>query len=69
MEFTVFKDTLFDLINECDAFDIENIQTFDRENRYIVVMQGGQIFELRLRELTGPGSSSDSESSHRQMER
>ena len=53
MDFTVFKDMIFDLINECDAFDIETIQSFDKENRFIVNMADRQSFEIVLRDLTG----------------
>lgn len=56
MDFTVFKDIIFDLINECDAFDIETIQRFDKANRFIVNMSDRRSFEILLRDLTGTNS-------------
>ena len=56
MDFTVFKDIIFDLINECDAFDIETIQSFDKANRFIVNMSDHRSFEIVLRDLTGISS-------------
>ena len=49
MDFTEFKDRIFDLINECGQFDIKDIQIFDRENRYIVEMENGRTYEIVLR--------------------
>ena len=62
MDLTVFKDTIFDLINECDAFDIETIQSFDKENRFVVNMSDRRSFEIVLRDLM-EGSSHDSSNS------
>ena len=56
MDFTVFKDMIFDLINECDAFDIETIQSFDKENRFVVNLSDRQSFEIALRDLSGTSS-------------
>lgn len=52
MDFTVFKDTIFDLINECDTFDIETIQTVDKENRFVINLKDRHSFEIVLRNLS-----------------
>ena len=51
MNFTFFKDVLFDLINDCEQFDILDIEIFDRENRLVVYSGNGNAFELRLTEF------------------
>lgn len=61
MEFTEFKDRIFDLINECDQFDVKDIRTFDRENRYVVEMKNGRTFEIALRALSQPASAAAAE--------
>ena len=53
MEFVKFKDILFDLINECDLYDIRDIQAFDSENRFLIQADDGAQIEVILREL-GP---------------
>lgn len=54
MDFTFFKDVLFDLINECERLDILSIDTCDAENRFVIHTPKGQSFELRLTEKTQP---------------
>ena len=51
MEFTIFKDVLFDLINECEQYDIEAIDSYDRENRLIIHTEDGHRYEIRLKEI------------------
>ena len=51
MEFVVFKDVLFDLINECEQFDIQDILSDDTENRFCVIAADGTRIEVALREL------------------
>ncbi len=51
MEFVFFKDALFDLINECDQFDIKDIVSFDTENRFCIIAEDGTRIEILLREL------------------
>ena len=54
MDFAFFKDVLFDLINECERFDILSIDTYDAENRFVIHTPEGQSFELRLTKKTEP---------------
>lgn len=54
MNFTFFKDVLFDLFNECERFDILSIDTYDAENRFVIHTPEWQSFELRLTEKTQP---------------
>lgn len=39
MEITVFKDILWDLINESDALDVTDIQSNGKENCFIVTVK------------------------------
>ncbi len=50
MDFTFFKDVLFDLINECEKFDIQDIETHELENRFVIHTTEGKAFELKLSE-------------------
>ncbi|MBQ1678001.1 MAG: hypothetical protein II062_00515 [Oscillospiraceae bacterium] len=50
MDFTVFKDLLFDLINESDQFDLEDITSDDKENCFHVVLQGGVAISITLQQ-------------------
>ena len=52
MDFVYFKDILFDLINECDSYDLRNIQSFDNENRFVIETEDNRSFEVVLHELT-----------------
>lgn len=52
MDFVEFKDIVFDLINECDRFEIKDIQCFDRENCYRIILENGKQIELRLNEAS-----------------
>ena len=51
MDFTVFKDIPFDLVNECGQYEIKDLQAIDRENRLIVSLEDGPVIEITLREL------------------
>lgn len=50
MDFLVFKDMLFDLINESDQFDLEDITSIEKENRFRVVLQGGTVINISLQQ-------------------
>lgn len=50
MDFLVFKDMLFDLINESDQFDLEDITSIEKENRFHVVLQGGLAINITLQQ-------------------
>ena len=52
MDFVFFKDVLFDLINECDSYDIRSIKSFDKENRFVIETEDSRSFEVILHELT-----------------
>ena len=51
MDLTFFKDVLFDLINECEQFDILAIDAYDRENRFVVHTEDGRAFEVQISEV------------------
>ena len=53
MDFTFFKDVLFDLINECEQFDIQDIETYESENRFVIHTTEGKVFELKRSEKSG----------------
>ena len=46
-----FKDKLFDLLNDADDMGISDIETNDRENKFIVSLQNGLIVEIKCRLL------------------
>ena len=48
MDINVFKDILWDLINESDALDVSDIQSIDKENRFIVTVRDGSSFQVQV---------------------
>lgn len=52
MEYVFFKDILFELINECDQFDIRDLVCKDGGDRMILLTEDGKRFELCLRDMT-----------------
>ena len=48
MDLNYFKDVLFDLMNESDALDVEDIQSDDKENRFVVTVRGGATFSVQI---------------------
>ncbi len=49
MTLDYFKDVLFDLLNEADSFEVEDIQVRDAENLLSVLLRDGSQFELECR--------------------
>jgi hypothetical protein len=48
VDINVFKDILWDLINESDALDVSDIQSIDKENRFIVTVCDGSSFQVQV---------------------
>lgn len=48
VDINVFKDILWDLMNESDALDVSDIQSVDKENRFIVAVRDGSIFQVQI---------------------
>ena len=48
MNLNYFKDVLFDLMNESDALDVDDIQSDDRANTFAVVMKDGTTFLVHV---------------------
>ena len=48
MDINVFKDILWDLMNESDALDVSDIQSVDKENRFIVAVRDGSSFQIQI---------------------
>jgi len=46
MSLDYFKDVLFDLINESDALDVDDIQSDDRANTFLVSMKDGSTYSV-----------------------
>lgn len=46
MSLDYFKDVLFDLINESDALDVDDIQSDDRANTFLVLMKDGSAYSV-----------------------
>lgn len=51
MEITYFTDILFDLINESDAFPIEDIESNDKTHSFKILMEDGSAFSLECRQI------------------
>ncbi len=54
MDKNLFKDLLFELLNEFgeQVIGLVDIMTYDKEDRFVVVLPGGQKFEICIRQLT-----------------
>ena len=52
MEITYFTDILFDLINECDAFPIEGIESDDKAHSFKIFMEDGSAFSVECRQIS-----------------
>ena len=48
VDINVFKDTLWDLMNESDGLDVSDIQSIDKENRFIVTVRDGSSFQVQV---------------------
>ena len=46
-----FKDKLFDLLNETNEIDINDIEANDRKNTFLIAVENGNLFELECRQL------------------
>lgn len=49
MELNRFKDKIFELINDADILEINDIETDDKRNIFTIVTQAGFAFELECR--------------------
>lgn len=45
------KDKIFDLLNEADEMDIRDIETNDKKGIFKVLLQDGNIFEVKCRQI------------------
>lgn len=50
MELNYFKDKLFDILNETDDLDISDISADDRNDRFLIYLADGSVFEVECRE-------------------
>ena len=57
MDFLVFKDIVFDLINECDRFDLKDLTVHDAENKMIAVFEDGTQAEIAFRVIQNTASN------------
>ena len=48
VDINVFKDVLWDLMNESDALDVSDIESVDKENRFIVAVRDGSLFQIQI---------------------
>ncbi len=53
MELEYFKDKLFDLLNDSEDMGIVDIDADERNNRFMVRMEDGNVFEIVCRESDG----------------
>ena len=49
MNLNYFKDCLFDLVNEWDSLEIEDIEVQDRDDTITITVRDGSIFEIKCR--------------------
>lgn len=52
MDLEYFKDILFDLINDCEQYDLADLTVRDRENLIRVTLRSGTVLELTVREAS-----------------
>ncbi len=48
MDITRFKDILWDLINESDDLDVTDIQSDDKDNRFMVTVKDGSTYGVQV---------------------
>ena len=48
VEINYLKDTLFDLINESDDLNVTDIQSDDKDNSFLVTVQDGSRFTIKI---------------------
>ena len=48
MDVNFFKDILFDLMNESDALDVDDIQSDARASKFLVLMKDGAAFSVHV---------------------
>ena len=51
MKLEFFKDKMFDLLNETDSFEVEDIEVREAENLLSVLLKDGSQFEVECRKL------------------
>lgn len=51
MEINYFKDILFDLMNESDALDVDDIQSDDRANKFLVIVKDCTAFSVHVTKI------------------
>ena len=52
MELNYLKDTLFDLLNDCEGMDISDIEADDAANTITLSVADGSVFEVECRKVT-----------------
>ena len=51
MDFNLFKDFLFELINESDTLDVADVTVESKNDLLLVTMKDGSIFRLHVEEV------------------
>lgn len=51
MELNNFKDKIFDVPNDADNLEINDIETDDKRNTFIITTQAGLFFEVECRQV------------------
>lgn len=52
MELSLFKDRLFDLLNESDEMEISDVEVDDESNLFTVSSLDGTVFEIECRQVS-----------------
>lgn len=48
MELNYFEDKIFELLNEADNMEISDIDTYDKEDKFVVSLKDGSVFEIKI---------------------
>ena len=51
MDLDYFKDKIFDLLSDSNAMNISDIETKDKENIFKILLEDGNIFEVKCRQI------------------
>ena len=55
MDLNFFKDHLWDMLNEDDTLDVQDIVANDTENWFDIKVYGGKVFRLSITEISSAG--------------
>ncbi|MDE5596275.1 MAG: hypothetical protein K2J04_00400 [Lachnospiraceae bacterium] len=69
MELNYFKDKIFDLLNDADNMAIKDMEANDKENKIVIQLQNGSVFEIECHQLEAAKKGKTSRSAERNMKK